>query len=302
MRSLNAASKNIRRTPYQSWATVFILTLIFFVASVFVLVASGSQYILRHFETKPQVIAYLTDQANNDQIQSLSNQLKDMPVVTSVKYVSKNEALAIYKESVNNDPLLLGTITELGVVSADMLPASLEISVTEPSKFKDVVDKLQKSDIVANTPAGKKDIDFPEDVITELTAWTKGLRLAGVSIIAVQAILSVLTMVIFIGMKVRARAFEINTMKLLGAQGSFIVKPYLVEALIYSSIGVFFGWLFAYIGLLYATPFLAPRLSGIIDLPISPLVMTLILIGEWISAILLALLAGLLATFRFVRR
>ncbi len=302
MRSLTAARHNIRRTPYQSWATATILTLLFFVGSIFVLVALGSQFVLRHFETKPQVIAYLADQATADQAKSLADNLKAMSSITSVKYVSKDEALAIYKESVNNDPLLLGTITELGVVSADMLPASLEISVTDPSKFKEVVDVLQKSDLVANLPSGKKDIDFPEDVITELTAWTKGLRMMGLTVILVQAVLSVLTIVIFIGMKVRSRSFEINTMKLLGAPGGFIVKPYLIEAIIYASIGAFFGWLFAYIGLLYATPFLAPRLSGIIDLPISPIIMVLILFGEWLAALLLALVAGLLATLRFVRR
>ena len=52
----------IRRSPYQALAAILIMTLTFFVASVFILTAAGSQALLRYFETRPQVTAFFDDQ------------------------------------------------------------------------------------------------------------------------------------------------------------------------------------------------------------------------------------------------
>jgi cell division transport system permease protein len=257
---------------------------------------------LLHFETRPQVIAYLADQATKDDIANLTGSLKAVNAVDQVKFISKEEALQIYKESVGNDPLLLGTITELGVVTAEILPASLEISVKDPASFPDVVKVLEGSGAVASNIAGKKDIDFPQDVVSELTAWTEGLRLGGLVVIFALAISSVLTIFTIIGMKIAMHKYEISTMKLLGAKGFFISKPFLVESVIYSTLGSVFGWLLAYIGLLYSTPFLAPHLSGIVTLPVEPLMMFVVLGVMWFGSSFLGLVAGFLAAARFLKR
>lgn len=302
MRSWRVALQNIRRSPYQALAAITNLTLIFFVMGVFILLALGTQLILTHFETRPQVIAYLADQATEADVTALSNSLRSIEQVDEVRYISKADALEIYKSSVGNDPLLLGTITELGVITAEVLPASLEISVTNPDTFDEVVAVLETSPAVATNISGKKDIDFPQDVVSELTAWTRGLRLGGLVVIAALALSSVLTTFTLIGMKIAMHKFEISTMKLIGARSWFVARPFLVESIIYSSVAAIFGWLLAYIALIYATPFLAPHLSGIITLPVSPLVMFSVLGTMWLGGALLGLVAGILAAARFLRR
>ena len=61
MKNLKTTLKHIRRSPYQALAAIAVMTATFFVANIFTLVALGSQAVLQHFETKPQVIAYLKD-------------------------------------------------------------------------------------------------------------------------------------------------------------------------------------------------------------------------------------------------
>lgn len=302
MRSLGTAVKHIRRTPYQAIAISIVLTMIFFIAGIFAMVALGSHLILTHFETKPQVIAYLVDTADPAAVAPLKSQLESTGKVESAQFVSKEEALAIYKESVGNDPLLLGTVTELGVVTADVLPSSLEISVKNPDYFPEIVDILKASDLVATNANNQKDIDFPQDAVAELTAWTRALRTSGIGLILVQAFSSILVMVIAIGMKVSSRRSEIATMKLLGAKGGFIAWPYIFESILYSLWGALLGWLFAYTALLYATPFLAPRTAGIITLPL-PLPAMLAFLGTQLAAaVILGFISGWLAVGRFTRR
>lgn len=299
---MNTALKNIRRSPYQALAATLVMSLTVFVVAIFILVSIASQIILINFETKPQVIAYLKDDAKQEQINLLIKSLTDTSQVKKVTYVSKAQALEIYKKSVGNDPLLLGTVTDLGIITADILPASIEITAKSPESFKDLNVILEKSDIVSATPKGQKEIDYPKDVISELTAWTRAIRTAGLILISLLTLNAIFTIVIIISMKISSRRAEINTMKLLGAKAAFILKPYLFESMVYGAVGAVVGWLGCYIVLLYATPFLASRLSDIIPLPVDIVSMLILLAGLILGFVFLGLISGLLAAVRFVKR
>jgi cell division transport system permease protein len=299
---MNTALKNIRRSPYQALAAVSMTGLTVFIVSIFALVTLASQLILTSFETKPQVIAYLRDDHKIEQVNQLINDVSSTGLVKQATYVSKDQALEIYKKSVGNDPLLLGTVTDLGIITADVLPASLEITAKTPDSFPTIVSILERSSLVSSTPAGKKEIDFPQDIISELTAWTRAIRTAGLILAAILCFNSVITIMIIISMKIAGRRYEIGTMKLLGAKGGFIIKPYLIESMLYGAVGGLFGWLASYIALLYSTPFLAPRLVGIIPLPVSFPLMLLLLATLVVFFSLLGLFSGLWAAARFIKR
>jgi len=185
---INTALKNIRRSPYQALAAVSMTGLTVFVVSLFALVSLASQLILTSFETKPQVIAYLADGHKPEAVNQLIGDLTTTGLVKQATYVSKDEALKIYKESVGNDPLLLGTVTDLGIITADVLPASVEITAKSPDNFPTLVSILERSKIVSSTPNGQKEIDFPQDVISELTAWTRAIRTAGLILASILSI------------------------------------------------------------------------------------------------------------------
>ena len=299
---INTALKNIRRSPYQALAAVSMTGLTVFVVSLFALVSLASQLILTSFETKPQVIAYLADEHKPEEVNQLIGDLTTTGLVKQATYVSKDEALKIYKESVGNDPLLLGTVTDLGIITADVLPASVEITAKSPDNFPTLVSILERSKIVSSTPNGQKEIDFPQDVISELTAWTRAIRTAGLILASILSFNSVITIMIIISMKIASRRYEIGTMKLLGAKGAFIIKPYLIESILYGAVGGVIGWLASYIALLYSTPFLVARLVGIIPLPVSPVIMLALLAVLVVSFSLLGLFSGLLAAVRFLKR
>ena len=299
---MRTALKNIRRSPFQALSAVFIISLTLFVVGIFTLVTLASHTILLDFETKPQIIAYLKDGHTTDQVAGLISTMTSTQGVKNAVYISKQEALEIYKKSVGNDPVLLGTVTDWGIVTADILPASVEITASEPGAFSTIVSILEKSDIVSTTPQGKKEIDFPQDVISELTKWTNAIRGAGLVLIIALTVVCILTVMMIISMKITGRRTEISTLKLLGAQNLYIIKPYITESLIYGFLGAFLGWVFSWIALLYSTPFLAPRLGGVISFPISNL-LVLALLGFLLAfGLILSLTSSLFAAARFVKR
>jgi len=294
--------KNIRRSPYQALAAIMVTSLTLFIISMFIFISMASQVVLNHFETKPQIIAYLQDDHTQEQANQLINVITAKTNVQDALYISKDQALEIYKQSVGNDPLLLGSVTELGLVTAEILPASIEVTAKTPKDFDSIVEVLSASELVSITPQGQKEIDFPKDIIGELTRWTQAIRTAGIVLILALSLTSILTIMIIISLKISSRRMEIGTLKLLGAKQLFVLKPYVQESIIYGLFGAVIGWLFSYIALLYSTPFLSQRLGGIIIFPI-PFLIVLIPLGLLIIfSLILSLISSFWAVLRFLKR
>ena len=198
---LKTALNNIRRTPYQAFVTIMVTSLIFFIISVLSLVSVGAHLILADFETRPQIIAYLKDSHSQESVNQLLNQLSTTPEVKTASYVSKEEALKIYKEGVGNDPLLLGTVTDWGIVTAEILPASVEVTARSSKSYDKIVSILKSSDLVNATAKGEKEIDFPQDIVSELNSWTNAIRMSGIVLIFALSITLILTVMTTISMK-----------------------------------------------------------------------------------------------------
>lgn len=279
---------HIRRSPYQALAAVGIMVLTFFVATVVVLAAFGSQAILTYFETRPQVTAFFKDEVSQEQVDFLKAKLVQTGKVNQAKYISKEEALAIYREQNKNDPLLLEMVT------ANILPASLEVSTTNISFLSEI------AEILRDEP-GVEEVIFQEDIVTSLKTWTNTLRKIGIILISFLGLVSLLIILIFIGIKVAAKKDEIETLGLIGATKAFIRVPFIFEGIFYGVVGAFLAWGLAYLLLLYATPFLTKFLAGIPVLPLPITFMLCLLGGELLVGILIGTLGSWLAVKRYLR-
>lgn len=299
---MQTSFKNIRRAPYQTLAAIFVVSITMFVVSVFLLVSLGSHQILLNFETRPQIIAYLKDGHTPEQVSSLLTTLINTSGVKKAIYISKDDALEIYKKSVGNDPIMLGTVTDWGIVTADIMPASVEITAQSPQEFDKISGVLETSDLVSVTPQGKKEIDFPKDFVDVLTKWTNAIRTGGLFLVVILLIVSIVTIIMIISMKIAARRAEIKTLKLMGASNFFIMKPHLQESLIYGVTGSVIGWLFCFILLLYTTPMLASQFAGIISFPVPIQIMLLLLAAITVIGFVISLISGYFAAVRFLHR
>ena len=278
--------KNIRRSPYQALAAILIMTLTFLVISFFTFLLVGSSKVITYFESKPQVTAFFKNEAKQVDINSLENQLRSTGKVASIKFVSKDEALKIYREQNKNDPLLLDLVT------ADVLPSSFEISTVKIEDMGTISNTLNKSALVS-------DVIYQKDVVSTLSTWTSAIRKLGVGLIILLSLVSIFIMATIIGIKISQKKEDIEIMKLIGATNWYIRWPFLTEGVVYGIIGAIVGWAFATAGLLYASPFLESFLKGIPVLPASYLGLLALLGVEVVFAAFLGVVSSFLAVLRY---
>jgi cell division transport system permease protein len=279
--------KNIRRTPYQSLAALMVMFLTFIAVSTFIIVALGSQRILVYYESKPQAIAFFKDNTTARDVAAIQSSLEQTGRVTSAKFISKEQALEIYRDRNKNNPTLLELVT------ANILPSSLEISAQTPEDLRPIAEIIKKEPVV-------EEVVFPEDVVSSLTQATRMIRIIGGSVVGFLIVFSTLIIIMIIGFKIRIKREEISIMRLLGASSWFIKAPFLLEGIFYAAMGCLMAWLLSYGALWYFQPMLTQNLGEVASVlfPISPINM-LILLGAQLGV---AILVGGLGSYVAVRR
>lgn len=288
MKFFNTAWRNIRRSPYQAFSAILIMSLTFLVISFFVFILVGSSTIINFFESKPQVTAFFKNDAKQEDINDLQNRLSQSGEIASIKFVSKDQALGIYKEQNKDDPLLLDLVT------ADVLPASFEISAVKIEDLGRISETLKKSSIVS-------EVIYQRDVVSALTSWTNAIRQIGIALIILLSAVSIFIMVTIIGIKISHKKEDIEIMKLIGATSWYIRWPFIIEGIAYGAIGAAIGWTIAVGTLLYTTPFLESFLKGIPILPVSLISLLELLLLELILAAILGVISSYLAVLRYLK-
>jgi cell division transport system permease protein len=288
MKFFNTAWRNIRRSPYQALSAILIMSLTFLVISFFVFLLVGSSKIITFFESKPQVTAFFNNEASQEEINSLQNQLSQRSEIASIKFVSKEQALEIYKEQNKDDPLLLDLVT------AEVLPASFEISAVNIEDLAGISETLKQSPIVS-------EVIFQRDVISALTSWTNALRQIGFALIIILSTVSVFIMVTIIGIKISHKKEDIEIMKLIGASSWYIRWPFIIEGVTYGVVGALIGWTISVGVLLYSTPFLSSFLKGIPVLPVTFFSLFELLVFELLLASMLGIFASYIAVLRYLK-
>ncbi|NCN06572.1 MAG: FtsX-like permease family protein [Candidatus Pacebacteria bacterium] len=289
MQPFTYALTTMRRTPYQSLAALLMVSVTFFVAYRLSFILSGAHLVLSHFETSPQVIAFFKLDTDKPAMESLAASLSKTTSVSEVRLITQDQALKDYAKEYDDSPLLLELVT------ADILPASIEVSATSVDTLTTVAENLRKEQII-------DDVVFQQDIVEQLSSWTQALRIAGLVDVGILSIASFLTISIIITLKAANKKYSVTIMRLIGASNWYINKPFIVEGILYGVLGALLGWIAITAILLYLTPTLSSFFSGILEFPV-PLEFLLMQLG--VGLLVGAILGGLasfLATNRFAQR
>ncbi len=284
------AKRNIKRTPFQAAAASLSMFSAFLALISFLLISIGLQSALQFYESRPQVIAFFKDGTTIEDIRSIEDNLKNHYPVTKTKYISKEEALQIYKRlNQGKDPLL----TEL--VTASTLPPSLEVSTITLSDLAPVAEALKQEPVV-------EDVVFPEDVVANLSTATLLVRIIGGAIVIYLILYAIMQILMIIGFKIRLKRNEIETMRLLGASTSFIRIPFILEGMFYGVTGATTAWIVVYILLWYFSPYIqGGYVSEFRLLPVNPVLMLALLLISVVVACIVGALGSFGATRRYLR-
>ncbi|MCR4324983.1 MAG: ABC transporter permease [Candidatus Curtissbacteria bacterium] len=280
--------KLLRRSPYQALAATLAMSLTFFVSSIFVILILGGQLVLNFIEQRPQVIAFFKDDATETQIEETINTIENTGLSKEIKYITKEEALAIYRERNKDEPLLLESVT------ADFLPASIDVSVNRAQDIDEVTRVLKERSEVER-------VITPENLVEQLVKWTKTIRLGGIIFVTSLLSISFLIIIMVIGMRIALRREEISIMSLVGATRWYIAKPFFIEGALYGFIGASIATLFVYAILLFYSPSIQNFLGPIQVFPISPLFFLYLWLGEALLAASVGIIGAAIALYRYLK-
>jgi len=291
IRHLKTALLRLKRSPYQALSAISIMTMSLFLAGSFFLLAAGSEAILSYFETRPQINAYFPQDMTPtpEQIDAIISRLKETKKTDVIKYVSKEEALKVYKSLNSNDPLLLEAVT------ASLLPASIEVTAQSPQDLKDLAKFLKLEESI-------EEVRYAEDVVGALSRWIYSVRLVGAVLVGVHILITFTVILLVVGIKVANRRDEIQLFQLVGATPAYISAPFIFEGIIYGVVGGFIAWGISYLIILYSMGFLVSFLTGVIALPPSIVFMLELLAGLLGLGSLVGGMGGAVAVHRFLKQ
>lgn len=287
-RFLIYTKRNIRRTPYQAIAASMVMFLTFFTLLAFVLMALGTDKIIKTVEKKPEVMAFFREGTTSQDINAIAQALEQTGKVTKIHHTTKEEAYRIYTQNNKNQPLMTDLVT------ASILPESIEVSTENPQELQIISEMLRREPVVS-------DVLFPKDVIDNIIQTSLVARGIGLTIVSFLILFSLLIILMIIGFKIRIKRTEIEIQKLLGASSSFIQLPFILEGIAYGVMGAFAAWVAVYISIWYLTPFIKGNIQNVELVPVSPIVMLELLLGSVAVAVLIGFIGSYSALKRYLR-
>lgn len=222
MRVVREAVAGIRRAPLLSGLSIAAIGLSLLVIGLFSLAAHNIDLSLANVEARVEVVAYLFEGPDDEQVDLARVEIASFPEVEAVTYVSKVEAL--YNAS--------RELTEFSDVFSDLevnpLPSSLEVRLAEghrdPESAANVADRLAGYSFVEEVRYGREWVDR---IFTLRRIAGGGALILGITF----AVGAVLLIGIAVRMAVLARSHEIGIMKTVGATDAYIRRPFLVEGM-----------------------------------------------------------------------
>lgn len=186
---------------------------------------------LSAIEDKVDINVYFTTNAQESDILSVKSKLETQGNVAKVTYTSADQALQDFRARHADDQLTLQALDQLG---ENPLGASLSIKATNPSEYAGIVNYLSSD---ANIPGGSgiiERINYYQNktVIDRLTQAIGTTQKAGLAIVLLFAIASVIIAFATVRLAIYSARDEIAVMRLVGASNAFIRGPFIVAGII----------------------------------------------------------------------
>ncbi|TMD21374.1 MAG: FtsX-like permease family protein [Chloroflexi bacterium] len=219
--ALNSAWQSFWRNLAVSLAAVVSITLILILAGVNLLVGHAFSQVLDGFRDKVSVMSInVADDTPLTSVYAFQQQLQGDPRVATVRFVTKEEALAEFVRDPNNAVLSQQ-------IQGNPLDAKLEVRVRS-------LNDVAAIDSMARQWPGVDPTDptnYQGEFVTRMLQLSQWLGFAGIGLMAILVIVSVVIVMNTIRTAVYHRRKEIEVMKLVGATEWFVRGPFVLEGI-----------------------------------------------------------------------
>jgi cell division transport system permease protein len=227
---------NFWRSGYVSLAStlVMVITLSTIVSVIFL--GSILDSTLSEIRNKVDVNVYFVPTTAESDILTLKQRLEALPEVSTIEYITREQALENFKIRHENDQITLQALEELG---DNPLGAVLNIKAKEPSQYQGIADFLSQESILSQSGSLIVDkINYQQNkvAIERLSKIINSSDKLGNIITFLLIIVSILITLNTIRLAIYISREEISVMQLVGASKNYIRGPFVVGGILYGFI------------------------------------------------------------------
>jgi len=216
--SIRRAWQGFWRNAVMSIAATLTMVLMLTLLSGFFVLQNVLLASLSFVEQKVEVVAYLQNTATQDQVDALVVKVEAMPQVSSVEFISRDQALANFREQLAAQ----GRSDLTAALDQNPLYASINVKLHDPSQLNTVVSSIRDEPIV-------RSVINIQALVDRVLTFTGIVRTGGIVILGIVGLIVLFIIVNTIRLAVVARAEEIEIMRLVGASDAFIRWPFVFE-------------------------------------------------------------------------
>jgi len=222
---------NFKRNSYLSMGTTGVMVLVLFLFSGLMSLNYLSSQVVLGLEEKVDISVYFKNDASEEEIAKVKNDLELLGTVKNVEYVSKDQALSEFKERHAGDTLVQDSLAEL---DENPLQASLNVKAEDSSQYASIVTFLEGNKF--RSLVDKINFYENEQVIKRVLSISGGLRNWGFLLTMALALIAVLVTFNTVRLTIYSQKQEIEIMRLVGGSNWHIKAPYLVEGGMYGTL------------------------------------------------------------------
>lgn len=212
-------SKRKNTGKFSVVTTCISTTLVLMLLGIVVLFVTVGNNFSRQIREGLTVEVMVSDTIHRSDLLSLQTFLRQAPFSRRVDYISKERGTREMNEA------LQGNMGEF--IGSSPIPAEFEVYLN--SAYANL-DSLSHFEPVLRSRSGVIEVSYPRDVMESLD---RTIPMVGLALLIVAALLALVSFALInnsVRMSVYARRFSIHTMKLVGAEWSFIRRPFLRRA------------------------------------------------------------------------
>jgi cell division transport system permease protein len=292
---------NFTRNAWLTVAATAIMTITLFVVFVSLVAHNVLNNTVSDLQDKVTMSIYLKTDATAENVDTIAGSVRELSSVTSVNIVTPEQARDSFIDQNKDNSSTLDAVK----LANNQFPWTLSIKVSSINNTSQLSSFVEDNQLLKDNISVESPPSFAGDRREAIESIGRAANLAiqgGIAVSVVFVSISMLIIFNTIRMAIFNRREEIQMMKLIGAESSFIRGPFLVEAIVYG----FFGALIAS-GLGYGLLMLVSPSLQEAAIAVGPTteMLTLyagfIVFGMIIVGAIIGVTSSLLATRRYLR-
>ena len=210
---------NVFKNKKSTGASLMIMCATMIIFGIFLVLGENINHIVDDIKSEQGFQVFVKVDATQDEIEQFGEEIRKIPGISTVEYISKEDGLNSMKERLKDQQGVLDGF------NVEAFKASYLVKVSDLTQSKDIQEQIKKIPNYAK-------ITSSDETVSALINIANGIRIVTGVVLILLIVISIFIIANTIKLTVHARRKEISIMKYVGATNSFIRWPFIVEGMV----------------------------------------------------------------------